>query len=206
MDHRSYNPSWHHSVQDPHLTPPPIATFNDHSPASSELSQGRNSIFSPITQSTPYLSDRASASMMDQTSPYTDQPSSSMRVQYVDNSAPRPSTVPPRSIRPTMMSTYVHPSQATYITYSDDSSTKVSDRVRRKCYNCRATSTSTWRRSSLNPGKVLCNECGLFERTHSRHRPIGLVGTQNRQEHPDTRASPPTAVQQLQSPPPGPHL
>ncbi|KAJ7772330.1 hypothetical protein B0H16DRAFT_1513120 [Mycena metata] len=31
--------------------------------------------------------------------------------------------------------------------------------------------TSTWRRSNLNPGKVLCNKRGLFERSHSRPRP-----------------------------------
>jgi len=63
------------------------------------------------------------------------------------------------------------PGQATYIIYTDDAATKLSDRVRRKCYNCRTTDTSTWRRSSLTPGKVLCNKCGLFERTHSRPRP-----------------------------------
>ncbi|KAL5512856.1 hypothetical protein ACEPAH_3254 [Sanghuangporus vaninii] len=55
--------------------------------------------------------------------------------------------------------------------YTDDASTKLSDRVRRRCFNCCTTDTSTWRRSSLNPGKVLCNKCGLFERTHSRPRP-----------------------------------
>ncbi|VDC02945.1 unnamed protein product [Peniophora sp. CBMAI 1063] len=55
--------------------------------------------------------------------------------------------------------------------YTDDAATKLSDRVRRRCFNCCTTDTSTWRRSSLNPGKVLCNKCGLFERTHSRPRP-----------------------------------
>ncbi|KAJ7919851.1 hypothetical protein B0H13DRAFT_1987695 [Mycena leptocephala] len=43
--------------------------------------------------------------------------------------------------------------------------------VRRRCFNCCTTDTSTWRRSNLSPGKVLCNKCGLFERTHSRPRP-----------------------------------
>ncbi|KAF9786467.1 hypothetical protein BJ322DRAFT_1004554, partial [Thelephora terrestris] len=55
--------------------------------------------------------------------------------------------------------------------YTDDAATKLTDRVRRKCYNCRTTDTSTWRRSNLTPGKVLCNKCGLFERTHLRPRP-----------------------------------
>ncbi|KAF8998051.1 hypothetical protein BDZ89DRAFT_892951, partial [Hymenopellis radicata] len=55
--------------------------------------------------------------------------------------------------------------------YTDDSSTKLTDRVRRRCFNCYTTDTSTWRRSTLTPGKVLCNKCGLFERTHRRQRP-----------------------------------
>ncbi|EIN09394.1 hypothetical protein PUNSTDRAFT_51669 [Punctularia strigosozonata HHB-11173 SS5] len=62
-----------------------------------------------------------------------------------------------------------HPPQD--IVHTDDAATKLSDRVRRRCFNCCTTDTSTWRRSSLNPGKVLCNKCGLFERTHSRPRP-----------------------------------
>ncbi|KAF9261805.1 hypothetical protein L218DRAFT_869250, partial [Marasmius fiardii PR-910] len=57
------------------------------------------------------------------------------------------------------------------IVYTEDAATKLSDRVRRRCFNCYTTDTSTWRRSNLNPGKVLCNKCGLFERTHSRPRP-----------------------------------
>nr|GAT48680.1 predicted protein [Mycena chlorophos] len=55
--------------------------------------------------------------------------------------------------------------------YTDDAGTKLSDRVRRRCFNCCTTETSTWRRSNLNAGKVLCNKCGLFERTHNRPRP-----------------------------------
>ncbi|KAJ7058915.1 hypothetical protein C8F01DRAFT_1026883, partial [Mycena amicta] len=47
----------------------------------------------------------------------------------------------------------------------------MSDRVKRRCFNCSTTDTSTWRRSQINAGKVLCNKCGLFERTHSRSRP-----------------------------------
>ncbi|KAJ7061200.1 hypothetical protein C8F01DRAFT_987572, partial [Mycena amicta] len=56
-------------------------------------------------------------------------------------------------------------------TYTDDAGTKLSERVRRRCFNCCTTETSTWRRSNLNAGKVLCNKCGLFERTHNRSRP-----------------------------------
>ncbi|KAJ6488793.1 hypothetical protein C8R45DRAFT_247531 [Mycena sanguinolenta] len=60
---------------------------------------------------------------------------------------------------------------AIQVIHTDDAATKLSDRVRRRCFNCCTTDTSTWRRSNLSPGKVLCNKCGLFERTHSRPRP-----------------------------------
>ncbi|KAJ6475999.1 hypothetical protein C8R47DRAFT_916478, partial [Mycena vitilis] len=55
--------------------------------------------------------------------------------------------------------------------YTDDAMMKPSDGVRRRCFNCTAADTSTWRRSNLSPGKLLCNKCGIFERTHSRARP-----------------------------------
>ncbi|KDQ27209.1 hypothetical protein PLEOSDRAFT_168592 [Pleurotus ostreatus PC15] len=67
---------------------------------------------------------------------------------------------------------YPLPGQANMnIIHTDDAATKLSDRVRRRCFNCCTTDTSTWRRSNLSPGKVLCNKCGLFERTHSKPRP-----------------------------------
>ncbi|KAH8835996.1 hypothetical protein DL96DRAFT_1455338, partial [Flagelloscypha sp. PMI_526] len=46
--------------------------------------------------------------------------------------------------------------------------------IRRRCYNCHETQTATWRRSTVYPGKVLCNKCGLFERTHHKPRPLTL--------------------------------
>ncbi|KAF8171505.1 hypothetical protein BJ912DRAFT_911580, partial [Pholiota molesta] len=57
------------------------------------------------------------------------------------------------------------------VVHTDDAATKLTDGIRRRCFNCCTTDTSTWRRSNLSPGKVLCNKCGLFERTHSRPRP-----------------------------------
>ncbi|KAJ7884908.1 hypothetical protein B0H13DRAFT_2536180, partial [Mycena leptocephala] len=72
------------------------------------------------------------------------------------------------------------------VVHTDDAATKLSDRVRRRCFNCCTTDTSTWRRSNLNPRKVVRaflfsshaffpNEFvvvrGLFERTHWRPRP-----------------------------------
>lgn len=42
------------------------------------------------------------------------------------------------------------------VVYTEDAATKLSDRVRRRCFNCCTTDTSTWRRSNLSPGKVVC--------------------------------------------------
>ncbi|KAI0793689.1 hypothetical protein C8Q74DRAFT_1365268 [Fomes fomentarius] len=162
-----------------HPTPPPIATLH-HSPALSASSLDSNSISPspPITQpSTPYYSHPGQAPPMSQAPPYPYQPNGSI-ARYADDQSAQGYPIPPhsaqslsRSIRPTMVATQPYPGQANYIIHTDDASTKLSDRVRRKCYNCRTTDTSTWRRSSLTPGKVLCNKCGLFERTHSRPRP-----------------------------------
>ncbi|KAJ3756401.1 hypothetical protein EV360DRAFT_19802, partial [Lentinula raphanica] len=80
------------------------------------------------------------------------------------------------------------------VVYTEDAATKLSDRVRRRCFNCCTTDTSTWRRSNLSPGKVLCNKCGLFERTHSRPRP---------EQFPHKRG--PLAVSNLRSRSPAPH-
>ncbi|KAG2157664.1 uncharacterized protein EDB93DRAFT_805130 [Suillus bovinus] len=51
------------------------------------------------------------------------------------------------------------------IEYTDNVATKLSDRVRRRCFNCCTTGSLSWRRCKLNPGKVLCNKCGLLQRT-----------------------------------------
>ncbi|KAF8186199.1 hypothetical protein K438DRAFT_1596685 [Mycena galopus ATCC 62051] len=57
------------------------------------------------------------------------------------------------------------------VLHTDEAATMLSDRVRRRCFNCRTTENKTWRRSILSPGKVLCKKCGLFERNHTRPRP-----------------------------------
>jgi hypothetical protein len=102
------------------------------------------------------------------------------------------------------------------ISYTDEANTKLSNRIRRRCFNCKATETSTWRRSVLSPGKLvshrsgvpertgslrhpqLCNKCGLFERTHSiprpqkfpRRRTHGSKALRNPPAHPDMRTLP----------------
>jgi hypothetical protein len=41
------------------------------------------------------------------------------------------------------------------VVHADDAATKLSDRVRRRCFNSCTTDTRTWRRSNLSPGKVV---------------------------------------------------
>ncbi|KAJ6454712.1 hypothetical protein C8R47DRAFT_1166837 [Mycena vitilis] len=58
------------------------------------------------------------------------------------------------------------------IVHTDNATIRVSDTVRRRCFNCCATEPSTWRRSSLSPGRILCNKCvGLYEQAHHCMRP-----------------------------------
>ena len=182
--HRSDGPAQYQFMPPhSHPTPPPIATLH-HSPALSASSLESNSIspsppvrlrslpvprshpltllYHQVTQpSTPYYPHPAQAPPMSQAPPYPYQPNGAMP-RYAEEQPAQGYAVPPhsaqsisRSIRPTMVATQPYPGQANYIIHTDDASTKLSDRVRRKCYNCRTTDTSTWRRSSLTPGKVV---------------------------------------------------
>ena len=45
--------------------------------------------------------------------------------------------------------------QSDRIFYTQDADVKVTRRVRRQCFNCKATETSTWRRSQLSVGKMV---------------------------------------------------
>ncbi|KAH6891678.1 hypothetical protein BKA70DRAFT_1325823 [Coprinopsis sp. MPI-PUGE-AT-0042] len=91
--------------------------------------------------------------------------------------------------------------QQVQIVHTDDAATKLSDRVRRRCLQLL--------RSNLSPGKVLCNKCGLFERTHSRPRPEqfphkrGPLATTSLQQR---RTPPGGGHHQFAPPPPPPHL
>ncbi|KAG9124252.1 hypothetical protein FRC07_012241, partial [Ceratobasidium sp. 392] len=60
------------------------------------------------------------------------------------------------------------------ITYTDNSATKLTQYLRRRCFNCRVTEPPGWRKSTLNPGKIVCNKCGLYERSHARPRPLHM--------------------------------
>ncbi|KAJ7456347.1 hypothetical protein B0H11DRAFT_1644730, partial [Mycena galericulata] len=55
---------------------------------------------------------------------------------------------------------------------TEDAGFKETRYLRRRCFNCHTTEPPSWRRSPLNPGKIVCNKCGLYERTHLRARPL----------------------------------
>ncbi|KAK7055137.1 von Willebrand factor type A domain-containing protein [Favolaschia claudopus] len=57
--------------------------------------------------------------------------------------------------------------------------------VRRRCFTCKKTDSPSWRRSSLHPGKIVCNRCGLWERTLSHPRPATFK--QANDEQPETK-------------------
>ncbi|TFK55380.1 hypothetical protein OE88DRAFT_1709887 [Heliocybe sulcata] len=67
--------------------------------------------------------------------------------------------------------TYPYPPQLP-IQHTDDAASKETQYLRRRCNNCHTTEPPSWRRSTLNPGKIVCNKCGLYERTHLRPRPL----------------------------------
>ena len=45
------------------------------------------------------------------------------------------------------------------IIYTDDTTKKLTSRVRRQCFNCKSKATTTWRRSMLMSGKWVCDFC-----------------------------------------------
>lgn len=70
---------------------------------------------------------------------------------------PPPQTAP---AHPSSTANYSHhypiPGQPSVpIVHTSDANTKLTDGIRRRCFNCCTTDTSTWRRSNLSPGKVV---------------------------------------------------
>ncbi|KAJ6614666.1 hypothetical protein B0H10DRAFT_1802948 [Mycena sp. CBHHK59/15] len=54
--------------------------------------------------------------------------------------------------------------------FTDTACSKETQYLRRKCFNCQTSETPSWRRSASDPSKVVCNKCGLYERTMLRPR------------------------------------
>ncbi|RDB19971.1 hypothetical protein Hypma_012908 [Hypsizygus marmoreus] len=75
------------------------------------------------------------------------------------------------SCHPMTMS-YLSPHTGLPVQHTDDAASKETQYLRRRCFNCHTTEPPSWRRSTLNPGKIVCNKCGLYERTHLRPRPL----------------------------------
>ena len=67
---------------------------------------------------------------------------------------------------------YLSPHANLPVQHTDDAASKETQYLRRRCFNCHTTEPPSWRRSTLNPGKIVCNKCGLYERTHLRARPL----------------------------------
>jgi GATA-binding protein len=79
---------------------------------------------------------------------------------------------PPSSGGMPMSAAYLSPHTGLPIQHTDDAASKETQYLRRRCFNCHTTEPPSWRRSTLNPGKIVCNKCGLYERTHLRPRPL----------------------------------
>ena len=78
---------------------------------------------------------------------------------------------PPQNPPPPLVAGYPDP-HGIPIQHTDDAASKETQYLRRRCYNCHTTEPPSWRRSTLTPGKIVCNKCGLYERTHLRPRPL----------------------------------
>jgi len=73
---------------------------------------------------------------------------------------------------PPMPMSYMSSHNGLHVQHTDDAASKETQYLRRRCFNCHTTEPPSWRRSTLNPGKIVCNKCGLYERTHLRPRPL----------------------------------
>ncbi|KAF9257015.1 hypothetical protein L218DRAFT_1021119 [Marasmius fiardii PR-910] len=71
---------------------------------------------------------------------------------------------PSPDLRPLPLENIQNPQNENPVVYTEDASTRLSSKIRRRCFNCRGTETTAWRRSHNVPGKLLCNKCGLAER------------------------------------------
>ena len=60
------------------------------------------------------------------------------------------------------------------VQHTDNTTSKEMQYLRLRCFNCHTTEPPSWRCSTLNPGKIICNKCGLYERTHLHPRPLRL--------------------------------
>ncbi|KAM5544356.1 hypothetical protein V8D89_002016 [Ganoderma adspersum] len=152
------DPEGRQSMLYSHPTPP--VAIPPHSPAlsTSSTESAGPSIPPPLLPWAPYYSAPTQA-------PIQYQPNSATAVSGNPESSPAWQQIWPTDTAPP------YPVQAIPTIYIDDAATKQSDYIHRRCHNCRMTDATVWRRSTLTPGKVACNKCGIYERTHERPRP-----------------------------------
>ncbi|KAF8524759.1 hypothetical protein JB92DRAFT_2879178 [Gautieria morchelliformis] len=101
-------------------------------------------------------------------------PHSSIHEFDAESAHPSPVIVPTQApfYRPNQHpATFINPHASLPVMHTDDAASKETQYLRRRCFNCHTTEPPSWRRSTLNPGKIVCNKCGLYERTHLRPRP-----------------------------------
>lgn len=77
----------------------------------------------------------------------------------------------PPSVASSLSSGPVPGHHIVHVVFTDDAASKETQYLRRRCHNCQQVEPPSWRRSHLVPGKIVCNRCGLYERTHLRPRP-----------------------------------
>ncbi|THH14300.1 hypothetical protein EW146_g6019 [Bondarzewia mesenterica] len=96
---------------------------------------------------------------------------------------------------------YLSPHTGLPVQHTDDAASKETQYLRRRCFNCSQTEPPSWRRSTLNPGKIVCNKCGLYERTHLRPRPLRFdelrTGNKSRKQSKAGSGSPASKVASL---------
>lgn len=119
--------------------------------------------------------DDSALNLITELSPFSFDPAneSSSYCQVFGSNSPRPNT------SDGVLTSYAASSEGlnfqpsgVYVQHTDDAASKESQFLRRRCFNCQTTEPPSWRRSTLNPGKIVCNKCGLYERTHTRPRPL----------------------------------
>lgn len=126
----------------PQLPPPPPKHFYQHQPEQIVMNAYQTHDYSYA----PYYNSRYAQ-------PYP--ASHQYAAPYGPPAYPMPGS-PQNEVRPVYPQTQSYqPQSNSHVVHTDDAATKLTDRVRRKCYNCRTTDTSTWRRSNLTPGKVV---------------------------------------------------
>ena len=88
---------------------------------------------------------------------------------FPEGIAQPPMMVPSQANLPIIKSVLSSPD--VLVQYTDNSASKETSFVRRRCHNCFITEPPSWRHSPLHPNKIVCNRCGLYEKTHARARP-----------------------------------